>query len=301
MKKLPVLKQGDRVDIVAPASRCADTLLTDLQALLSSWGLNCVVSKQIFGDDILCANSDDMRFELLKQALLHPESKAVICARGGYGSMRLIPELSKLSALSQVKLFVGMSDITALNLYFQQQWQWPTIHGALALDKFSPESITKMKAILFGEVKEVKFVGKPMNVLAQNGHRIEASVTGGNLCVMQAGIGTNWQVDGRDKIILLEEIGERGYRVDRMLAHLTQADVFKQTRAIVLGDFLDGNEPDGSSLVQPVLERFAMQCPVPVVQIQGVGHGYTNFAMPLGTAATLQLGSEVELVCEVGS
>jgi muramoyltetrapeptide carboxypeptidase len=190
-----------------------------------------------------------------------------------------------------------MSDITALNLYFQQQWQWPTIHGALALDKFSPESIAKLKAILLGEVKEVSFVGKPLNALAKEPGQLLSSVTGGNLCVMQAGIGTSWQVDGRDKIILLEEIGERGYRVDRMLAHLTQADIFKQAKAILLGDFLGGTEPDGTSLIQSVLERFARECPVPVVQIEGVGHGYTNFAMPLGTPASLQLGNEIKLAC----
>jgi muramoyltetrapeptide carboxypeptidase len=299
MRKLPRLKQGDRVEIIAPASRCADVLLQDLNHLLTSWGLNCVVAENIFGDDLLCANSDSVRFSLLKQALYHPDTKAVICARGGYGSMRLIPELAKLSPSSEVKLFVGMSDITALNLYLQQQWGWPTIHGALALDKFSPESIANLKGMLFGEVNEVRFVGKAMNAKARESSQIEASVTGGNLCVMQAGMGTDWEVDGKGKIILLEEVGERGYRVDRMLAHLMQAGVFDEAKAIVIGDFLGGDEPDGSSLVAPVLQRFAEQCGVPVVRIAGVGHGYQNLAMPLGTRAVLKLGNEVELVCGV--
>ena len=107
MKKLPRLKQGDRVEIIAPASRCADALLHDLHALLTSWNLNCVVSENIFGDDLLCANSDDVRFSLLKQALYHPETKAVICARGGYGSMRLIPELAKLTPEPQPNYLLG--------------------------------------------------------------------------------------------------------------------------------------------------------------------------------------------------
>ena len=182
-----------------------------------------------------------------------------------------------------------MSDIGA-NLYLQQQWGWPTIHGALALDKFSPESITNLKGILFGERDEVRFLGTPMNALARTQQQIESSVIGGNLCVIQSGLGTDWQADGRGKIILLEEVGERGYRVDRMLVSLQQARVFDEARAIVIGDFLGGDEPDGSSLVMPVLERFAEQSKVPVVRVEGVGHGYTDLAMPLGTEAVLRLG-----------
>ncbi len=299
MRKLPTLKPGDHVEIIAPASRCADTLLNDIRDLLISWQLNCTVSKDIFGDDVLCANTDEKRFQSLKGALQNPNTKAIICARGGYGSMRLIPALTDVSPIPTPKLFVGMSDITALNLYLQQQWGWPTLHGALALDKFSPESINSLKSILFGNVQQIVFTGKPLNKLAESNQTIQSTVTGGNLCVMQAGIGTAWQVDGRGKIILLEEIGERGYRVDRMLEHLSQAGVFKHASAILLGDFLDGKEPDGSSLVNIVLERFAKSCPIPVVQVNGVGHGYTNMALPLGMPTALQLGKEIHLTCDI--
>ena len=299
MYKLPTLKAGDRVEIIAPASRCADHLIADICDLLTSWQLTCTVSNDIFGDDLLCANSDSNRFHFLKDALLNPNSKAIICARGGYGSMRLIPELTQIAPVATPKLFIGMSDITALNIFLQQNWQWPTLHGALALDKFSPESIAATKSILFGDVKQVTFKAKPLNALAEKSKTISAIVTGGNLCVMQAGIGTAWQLNGRDKIILLEDIGERGYRVDRMLEHLTQANMFKHAKAIVFGDFIEGNEPDGSSLVEPVLARFANACDIPVMQIAGVGHGYTNLSMPLGTPAQIQLGKKAQLICEI--
>jgi muramoyltetrapeptide carboxypeptidase len=299
MRQLPVLKAGDAVEIIAPASRCTDSLLSDLQSLLSSWGLKCIVSNDIFGDDLLCANSDERRFTLLKQALQRPETKAVICARGGYGSMRLIPNLASTLPTPSAKLFVGMSDITALNLYLQQQWNWPTIHGALALDKFSSESIADLKAMLFGDKPEVKFSGEPLNPLAQTNSTISAKITGGNLCVIQAGIGTAWQIDADNKIVLLEEIGERGYRIDRMLEHLSQANIFAKAKAIIFGDFIGGEEPDGSSLTHPVIQRFARSLNLPVVQIEGVGHGYHNLAMPLGIQAELRLGEQVELLCKL--
>jgi muramoyltetrapeptide carboxypeptidase len=297
MTNLPVLKPGDCVEIIAPASRCTDERLSELKELLESWQLRCLVSKDIFGDDLLCANADEIRFQSLQQSLQNPETKAVICARGGYGSMRLIPALSEMTPPEKLKLFVGMSDITALHLFLEQHWQWPTIHGALAKDKFSPESIATLKSLLFGTVDQMTLPGVALNALAANNQVIEATLTGGNLCLVQSSLGTLWQLDGKGDIIFLEEVGERGYRVDRMLEHLRQANVFQGAKAIVFGDFIEGEEPNGTSLVQPVLERFAQDCNIPVLQIEGVGHGYINFPLLLGTKAKLQLGNKITLTC----
>ncbi|CEK10352.1 S66 peptidase family protein [Legionella hackeliae] len=294
MQKLPVLNAGDSVEIIAPASRCTEKHLAELKELLVSWGLNCYIDDAILGDDLLCANHDAIRFASLKRALENPETKAVICARGGYGSMRLIPELTKLNQPSSPKIFIGMSDITALLLYFERQWQWPTIHGALAIDKFSEESIAAFKSLLFHREK-ANFQGKPLNAHAMKRSCLETTITGGNLSLVQTSIGTNWQIEGAGKIILLEEIGERGYRVDRMLNHLSQAKVFKEAAAILFGDFLGGLEPNGTSLIQPVLERFAAVCDVPVIQISGIGHGFINFPVPLGIPVQLKLGQTIQL------
>lgn len=295
MHKLPILQPGDRVEVIAPASRCSDEALHDLEELLTSWQLNCIISNDIFGHDLLCANTDEIRFKSLKNALQRPETKAVICARGGYGSMRLIPALSKITPPRDPKLFVGMSDITALQLFLRQQWQWPTIHGSLTRDKCSPESIAALKSILFGTVEQINLVGLPLNMHAEKDNVIEAALTGGNLSLVQTSIGTLWQINGENKIIFLEEINERGYRVDRTLEHLCQANIFKDAAAIFFGDFIEGNEPDGSSLIKPVLERFAQHCEIPVVQINGIGHGYINTPLLLGTPATLHLGKQIKL------
>lgn len=294
MQKCPNLKPGDTVEIIAPASRCTDQQLLALKTLLTSWELDCIISPDIFGNDFLCANTDDNRFNLLKKALFNPKTKAVICARGGYGSMRLIPELSKLTPPKTPKCFVGMSDITALNLFLQQAWHWPVIHGSLSQDKFSIESIDAHKSILFGQVNQVEFLVHPLNALAEK--KIKAKLTGGNLSLVQASLGTRWQIDGRNKIILLEEINERGYQIDRMLAQLQQANVFQEAAAIVFGDCLNGKEPDGSSLIQPVLERFAKESVIPVLQVKGIGHGPTNFPIPLGIDAELHSG---KLTCPI--
>lgn len=297
MKKLSRLVPGDRVDIIAPASRCSDVQLKELIVLLKSWQLVCHVSEGLFGPDLFCANSDDKRLQFLKEALFNSESKAIISARGGYGSMRLIPGLRSLAPPSMAKIFVGMSDTTALQLYLQQKWQWPTIHGSSAPDRFSQESIGALKSLLFGEASVQFDELCPLNEAAKETRLIESTLIGGNLSLVQASIGCDWQMQAANKIILLEEIGERGYRIDRMLQHLQQAGMFEGAVTILLGDFLGGNEPDGSSLVDKTLKRFAESCDIPVIQVKGVGHGHVNFPVPLGTRTLLKLGDTIQLHC----
>lgn len=287
---LPILKPGDSVDIVAPASRCTDEQLSQLVKLLESWQLKCLVTQDIFGEDLFCANTDTIRFKNLQHALFNPHSKAVICVRGGYGSMRLIPKLVKMKPPEQCKIFVGMSDITALHLFFQQNWYWPTIHASTAPNK-SPESIAMLKAILFGEQDKLVYADLiPLNHAAEQERHLIAPLTGGNLCLVETSIGTQWQMNASGKIILLEEVGERGYRIDRMLEHLSQAKMFKNAVAILLGDFLKGDEPDGTSLVENALQLFANHCELPVLRVKGIGHGYTNYPIPLGLPFELKLG-----------
>lgn len=299
MKNFIPLKAGDLVEIIAPSSPCSYNQLSALKQLLESWQLNCIVKKDIFAKDLLCANSDEMRATHLKNALLNPSTKAIICARGGYGSMRLIPELAKMQPPRTPKIFVGMSDTTCLHLYFQQEWGWATIHGAAASDRFSKESIASLKSLLFAEDRQIHFNQlTPLNKQAQSEQIVTSSLIGGNLTLIQAGIGTSWQMNAKDKIILLEEIDERAYRIDRMLEHLQQAKIFKNAAAILLADFLGGKEPDGSSLVNPVLERFAEQSDIPVVKIENIGHGYMNLPIPLGTKAQLHLGKKIQLQIE---
>lgn len=297
MRKLPVLSVGDSIEIIAPSSRSTDKQLIELQELLESWGLNCMVQRTIFAQDLLCANTDEMRLQHLKNAFQNPQTKAIICVRGGYGATRLLPKLTELNPPETVKIFVGISDVTCLHLYLQQHWGWPTIHAAAAPDKFSKESIAAVKSVLFDDAP-VKFTGLiPMNKHASKAESIQSCITGGNLSIIQSGVGTFWQIDSRDKVILLEEIGERGYRVDRMLEHLKQANIFTNAAAILLGDFLEGFEPNGSSLITPVLQRFAESINIPVLRIKGIGHGPINFPIPLGTKVYLELGDAAQLTC----
>lgn len=298
MQVLPVLKPGDKVEIIAPASRCTDEQLLGLKALLESWQLHCIVAQDIFAKDLLCANTDEARLQHFIHAVKNPETKAIVCARGGYGSMRIIPQLATVMPSKIAKIFVGMSDTTALQLYMQQHWSWPSVHGSLLPDKYSKESLDAIKALFFADVPQLVYANlAPLNEHAKQHRLIHATITGGNLTLVQTSIGTDWQINAKNKIVLLEEVSERGYRVDRMLEHLSQTGLLEGARAILFGDFIQCEEPNGQSLIQDILLRFAKTCECPVVQIAGIGHGYVNNPLLLGTPTALQLGSAITLTC----
>lgn len=290
---LAPLTMGDTIDIIAPASGCHPEVATKLKQVIESWGLQCRTSENLFGKDLLCANSDEQRFLQLTDALTNKTSKAVWCLLGGYGSSRLIPHLNNLTPLTQKKFFIGFSDITALHIFFQK-WNWTTIHGPsgrqTALKKVADESITILKELLFQSKNTLSYEQlHALNKTAKNSQLIEAEIIGGNLSLIQASLATNWQIDTHNKILFIEEINERGYKIDRMLEHIKQAKILQHVKAILFGDCIGGEEVDGKSLVADVIRRFSDHCDIPAFQIENVGHGTINHPIILGSQSKILL------------
>jgi muramoyltetrapeptide carboxypeptidase len=272
----PLLRAGDIVDVVAPGSRCADERLAAGVEFLRGLGLRPRVPPTLFGRDLLCANSDRARLELLRRALAARDSRCVWCVRGGYGAIRLVEPLLRL-APPRRKLFVGYSDATTLHYLINHHWNWPSLHGPL-LDRLgtpdvpAPE-IEELRAVLLGAAPTTTFSGlTALNAAARRGGSVRSRVFGGNLTVLQTVVGTRLQRAPR-QILFLEDTGERAYRVDRTLQHLTQAGVIAPLRAIVFGTFTGGDEPDGRNLVEAVLRRFAHEQAIPVLLGMHAGHG----------------------------
>ena len=300
------LREGDIVDIVAPASSCAPERLDGALSFLIDWGLKPRIPRKIFGPDTICANDDQSRLVQLQAALLAPDSRAVWCLRGGYGSMRLLPELHKMRVpKGPPKLFLGLSDITSLNVFLNQEWKWPTVHAPM-LDRLGrretkPVYLREIKKFVFGDETEISFRKlRPMNAAASEGTGlVRGPITGGNIVTLQSCLGTQTGWDTSGKIIFLEEIGERGYRVDRILEHFRQAGCLKRAKAVVLGDFTGGEEADGRSRAPKVLRRFASELSIPVFSGVQSGHGVIQRPVPLGAPAVLNLDTR-ELVCRSG-
>ncbi|WP_342219848.1 LD-carboxypeptidase [Rickettsiella endosymbiont of Miltochrista miniata] len=293
-KPWQTLKKNFVIDIIAPASGVTDTaILEKLKSLLKSWQLTPRISSELFGPDLLCANSDEKRFQQLKEALINTDSQAIWCLRGGYGCTRLIPHLLKLSPPEQCKLFIGFSDITALHLFLQQKWRWQTLHGPtlnqVVHHLIEEENINELKKVIFGQLPELIYLLTPYHKPINTFDSTQAPLTGGSLSLVQTSLGTDWQIETKDKILFLEDVNEVAYRIDRMLQHLQQSGILTHVKAILFGDFTFPTKLEEKKKIQAVLERFAKQQNFPVLRCPDIGHGKKNRCLPFGTPAYLDL------------
>lgn len=306
MKSWRPLVPGDTIDLVAPGFRCTDEEFENALAFVKAWGYVPRYRKPMFSRDVLSSAPDTKRLEDLKRAIYAEDSKAIWCVRGGYGSIRLIPGLLRLKRPARSKLFVGLSDITTLHGFFNQVWQWSTIHGP-TMDRLGRNTtplnhLRELKRIVTGAQAEIVFPRlKPLNAAARRRGTIRAAVTGGNLITLQSSIGTSVEYSPKGQIVLLEDIGERGYRVDRVFEHFRQARIWTGVRAVVFGEFTGGREPDGGNLVPAVLQRFADSVSFPVFKGLVTGHGPIQRPVPFGPVGSLKLGERGELVLPTGA
>jgi muramoyltetrapeptide carboxypeptidase len=295
-----LLAPGDVVDVVAPGFRCTPEQLEGGIAFLNSHGLVPRVPVDLFGEDLLCSNDDAHRYRQLRKALYARDSRAVWCVRGGYGAIRIIERLQALKPPAHPKLLIGYSDATTLHQLLNLFWGWPSLHGPL-LDRLGGADIreqerSELNAVLFGGAPRTTFADLvPLNAAARRRELLVSRMTGGNLTVLQSTLGTALQ-RRPSGMLFLEDIGERGYRIDRILEQLRQAGVLRNLKAIVLGTFLGGAEADRSNLGPAVLERFAQTLSIPVLSGIDAGHGAYQRPVFLHTRAELRCGPGAQLI-----
>lgn len=304
--RLEAIEPGEIVDVVAPASACTrEELKLGIRAL-REMGFKPRVPKDIFGKSLLFSNSDEKRLAQFKKAIFANDSRFIWCVRGGYGAIRLMQQIERWRKPKHAKILLGYSDITTLHVYLNQKWGWPTLHGPL-LDRLGRNSLTpserkELFGLLYGKQSEVIFKNlKPMNRAARSNKTLRASVVGGNMTVLQSGLGTESALKPKGEIIFFEDTGERPHRVDRMLTQFAQAGWFDKARAVVLGQFILQNPKDRRGLWQDVFPRFAASVKIPVLKGMPVGHDpRAQRTLPFNTKAELHLGAKATLTVDSG-
>lgn len=268
------------IRLIAPASGTTPENIEALRSLsMLSSALRFKFPKNLNSDVIAFhANTDEERLHCLREALYDDNSNDIIWAlRGGYGTARLLNELAKLPKPSKEKILIGCSDITALHLFLTQQWNWRTLHGPVLLELLhldrDPQNLLKVLDIIHKNVSCTKITNlKLLNPNKVYAEKITGRITGGNLTIVQTSIGTPWQIQTKDKIIFLEDVGEKGYYIDRALNHLRQAGMLAGIKAIVFGEFFAPRD-DKTDLA---LTRFAADTDIPVFKTNQFGHGKHN-------------------------
>jgi muramoyltetrapeptide carboxypeptidase len=305
--RLKPIQPGDIVDVVAPASASSKLELKMGVRRLRELGLVARVPKDIFAAKTsLFSNSDSKRLVQLKRAVFAPDSSLIWCVRGGYGAIRLMPEIEKWKRPATAKILLGYSDITTLHAYFNQKWKWPTLHGPLldrlARNHLTPSEHQELFGMLYGDQSETVFNKlRPLNRAARQKRTLKSKVLGGNMTVLQSGLGTLGGLRPKGSILFFEDTGERPHRVDRMFSQFAQAGWFDQNSAVVLGHFQLHDLADKRKLWQEVIPRFAQAVKIPVLAGLPVGHDpKSQRTLPLNTPATLRLGSSPWLTVDSG-
>lgn len=256
----------------------------------------------LFGEKGIVANDDTRRWQHLRHALMASDSDVVWAVRGGYGAMRLLPRLGRFERPAKRKLLVGFSDITALQMHLTERWGWSVLHGpmvgALGSQSLSARAKREVRRLVAATDRpSCVYAGlRPLNAPARVDRLVAGKLVGGNLKTLQSLLGTPWGRIGSQRILFVEDRGERGYAIDRMLVQMRLAGFFRGLRAMIFGSFDGGLEPDGRFTGDAVIADFARAAKFPVFRGLSVGHHDTTRSLPLGVRAELALGSRGRLV-----
>lgn len=295
MSRWKFLQENDIIDVVAPGYPTKPEEIQGAHDFLLKWKLVPRIPQDIVKPHFLHAHEDEERFDFLKAAIQSKDSNTIWCLRGGYGSNRLLPHLAKMKKPKEQKLLIGISDISSLHTFVTQEWGWVTVHGPL-LDRLgknlvAPKYEKELKDMLFGKTTHIEFKNlKALNKAAKQSATVKGKVTGGNLTVIQSTLGTPWQIETAGKFLFIEDLGERGYRIDRMLEQFRQAGLLKKCKGLLLGDFIGGEEPaTGQNNFNKVFKRWSEDLEIPVFQGLQAGHAAIQRPVPFNAPAELSV------------
>lgn len=282
---------GARIALVAPAGpvrgpemlRCAMANVEALQAVP-------VVAPHAMQQRGYLAGTDAERAADLQWALDDPAVEAVWCIRGGYGVTRLLPHLTFDGLRQRPKPVLGYSDITALHVALGQATGLVTFHAHMAGRTMHPLAATQLAAALR---HEGLLCGRWAEAVPLVPGVAAGRLAGGNLAVLSAMVGTPWAPTFRDALVVLEDVGEAAYRVDRMLVQLEQAGSFAGVRGLICGRFTEvpaDVAPDAPSC-ESLVQALAMRLAVPCLGGVPIGHVPDQWVVPLGAHAILDVAA----------
>jgi muramoyltetrapeptide carboxypeptidase len=251
--------------------------------LIQSKGFNVHIPPQIFRKNGYFAGPDNQRAELFMELFNDPGIKAIFCARGGFGSMRILPLIDYGHIRNQPKILVGFSDVTALLAALYVHCDLVTFHGPVVASLPGMDEMS-VNALLSAVAQQT-----PVELSAAGGEVIRSGtgrgpVLAGNLTTLCHLIGTPFQPGPSGHILLFEDRGEAPYRLDRMLTHLQLSGFFDEIAGMAFGYFEDCGDP--KEFIRIITDRFK-DAPFPVLTGIEFGHGKRNLTVPVGLEATL--------------
>lgn len=285
------LKPGDTIGIVATARKLTWEELEPTIGVLADQGFVVRTGQRMFGSENQFSGSDEDRAADMQRMLDDPDINAILCARGGYGTVRIIDKLDFSEFVKHPKWLCGFSDITVLHAHINQNYGIATLHSSMPLSMKGlsadhPQYATLISSVK-GELPSYDFDAHPLN---RNG-KMEGELVGGNLSVLYSILGSQSDVDTEGKILFLEDLDEYLYHIDRMMMNLKRNGKLNKLKGLIVGGMSDMNDntiPFGKTAVQ-IIRDAVEEFDYPMCFNFPAGHIDDNRALILGKKAAVRI------------
>lgn len=308
------LEEGDTVGLIAPGTNVSDPDdIARAKEVLDYYGLKMKLGRNVLSGSGYKTRSEDERVSDIHDMFLDRDVKAVFCLRGGYGSIRLLDKIDYDMIKRNPKIFIGYSDITALHLAINKYSNLITFHGPVGLSRFTKFTSDSFERALFdddeiGELNNPELKSNfrsiyPCRTIKQG--IAKGEITGGNLSLISSLMGTKYEMDAKGKILMIEEVGEQPYRIDRMLSQLKLAGKFDEASGVIIGKCSDCG-PSGSQsstwdlTLGQILDDIFKDVTIPVFYGLLFGHTSDQLTLPFGLQAEMNANKHTLTINESG-
>lgn len=280
------LNKGAKIGVVATAGCVEEGSLTTGIATISARGFQVELSPGVYGSKGYLAGSEEQRASDLDGLFRRSDIAAIFCARGGFGSVQILPRLDKKAIRKYPKIFVGYSDVSILLNWLVQHCGMVVFHGPMVAMDLARGLKARSEEHFWATLTGVKRNWDLKLGEVVRGGAARAEMVGGCLSVLVTTLGTPYAIDTAGKILFLEDVGEKPYRIDRMLTHLKMAGKLENLAGMVFGDFTQCEGEGPRDVKQIIVEHFS-DAPYPVVMGLAAGHGEENLLLPFGVEMAL--------------
>lgn len=293
----PYLQPGDTIGITSPAGYITTEQVQPAVQLMESWGFKVQIGNTIGKRDFSLGGTDDERTADLQQMLDDPNVKAIMCARGGYGAVRIIDRINFSRFKQQPKWVIGFSDITVFHCHLNRKLNIASIHSKMCnsfpsdwslAEPVQIETILSIRQVLSGQ--DVKYTAPPVS--GNRNGRAEGSLIGGNLSIIETLAGSASDINTDGKILFVEDTGEYLYSIDRMFWNLKRSGKLDKLKGLIVGGFKIKPEDlffFKQKTAYEIVSEKIKEYDYPVCFDFPVGHQKNNFALKCGTKHLLNV------------
>ena len=280
------LKKGDKVSIISTARKITIQELIPSIKILQSWGLEVVFGENLFKENNQFSGTKKQRVEDLQNAINDNSISAILCARGGYGTVQIIDDINFSNLKKNPKWIIGYSDVTVLHSHLHN-FGIATLHASMPIDfvKNTEESLNSLKNILFKGKNTIEYNSQKIINIGN----VNSEIVGGNLSILYSLIGSDSDINTNGKILFIEDLDEYLYHIDRMMINLKRNGKFENLAALIVGGMSDMNDNEisfGKSVIEIISECVA-EYNYPVCFNFPVGHLDDNRTIILGQQSEL--------------